>query len=436
MKKPDKTAIDFLSDPDEIEHRPLPRSARLTLHALAAVLLAALVWASLSRIDVVIAAQGRLVTPLPNIVVQPLEMSIIQSIDVRVGQVVKKGEKLATLDPTFTEADETQLRARVGSLDNQIQRMEAELAGTKLAGTDADSQLQARLAIERQANYAAQAKKLDESVSRLRASLDTNRRDQQGLASRVQVLREMEASQKKLVSQKYAVKGRLLEAQDRTLEAERALDVARSKQVELTRELAALEAEKQSFASGWRQKTMEELLAVTRERDALGEQLQKADRRSKMVSLTSPTDAVVLDIAKLSQGSVVQPAEKLVTLVPLGAELEAEVQINATDVGYLKTGDRTLVKLEAFPFQQHGMLEGTLRTVSEDAFRRDASSGAASYYLGRVNLGSSQLKGLPENTRLLPGMTLTAEIVVGKRSVISYFLWPLTKAVNESIREP
>ena len=437
----DSTALEFLPDADEIERRPLPRVTRITLHTVAAAMTCFLLWASFSEIDLVVVAHGRMVTPLPNIVVQPLETSIIQSIDVRSGQVVKKGERLATLDPTFTEADEAQLRTRLHSLDNQLQRMEAELSGNKAAGivaADADSLLQTRLSGERHASYAAQVRRLDETVGRLRAMLDTNRRDQQVLASRVRVLKEMESMQQELVDKKYAVRGRLLDAQDRLLEAERNMEMARNKQIEIGRELAATEAEKMSFESGWRQKLMEEVLSVSRERDTVNEQLQKAGKRNQLVVLSSPTDAVVLDIAKLSQGSVVQAAEKLFTLVPLAAELEAEVQIDSQDVGYLKLGDFTHVKLDAYPFQQHGMLDGTLRTISEDAFRREASAGSGvdAYYVSRVKLSNSRLKRMPAQAKMLPGMTLSAEIVVGKRSVMSYLLWPLTKAVSESLREP
>jgi hemolysin D len=437
----DELVIEFLPDADQIERSPLPRSARITLHVAAAALVSFLLWASLSEVDRVVIAHGRLVTPLPNIVVQPLETSIIQSIDVRSGQVVKKGERLATLDPTFTEADESQLRTRLHSLDNQLQRLEAELSGKKLTGAsaeDADSRLQTRLAAERHASYNAQVLRLEESISRLRASLETGRRDQQALASRVNVLKEMESIQQDLVAKKYAIRGRLLDAQDRRLEAERSMEMARNRQIEIGRELAALQAEKLSFKTGFRQKMMEELLSISRERDTVNEQLQKADKRSKLIVLTSPVDAVVLDIAKLSQGSVVQAAEKFFTLVPLEAELEAEVQIDSLDVGYVKVGDMSHIKFDAYPFQKHGTLDAELRTISEDAFRREvaAGSGMDAFYTSRIRLKSARLKNMPNHSKLLPGMTLTAEVVVGKRSVMSYLLWPLVRTLNESVREP
>ena len=435
------TRIEFLPDADEIERSPLPRYTQMILHVLLAALLIFIVWATFSKVDQVVAARGRLVTPLPNIVVQPLESSIIQSIDVRVGQVVKKGQRLATLDPTFTKADEAELRTRLSSLETQSHRLEDELAGGKLpanSGANMDSKLQAQLSSERRANYLAQLRKFEETEGKLRASIETNRLDQQALSARMKNLLEMEAMQEKLVAQKFSAPVRLLEERERRLGVERELQLAKNREAEIKRELSAFEAEKISFEKSWRQKTMEDLLATSRDRNALGEQLQKADKRNKMVTLVAPSDAVVLEIAKLSQGSVVSGAQALFTLVPLVAELEAEVQIDSLDVGYVKIGDTVHIKMDAYPFQKHGALEAKLRTVSEDAFRRDASAGQGldAYYLSRINLGSSRLSNMPEHARLLPGMTLTAEIVVGKRSVMSYLLWPLTKALNDSISEP
>ena len=440
-QKPDGTAVAFLPDADEIERRPLPWMARATLYILLALLASFLTWASLSEVDKVVVASGRLVTPLPNIVVQPLETAIIQRLDVRVGQVVKKGDRLATLDPTFTGADEAQLRTRLRSLDAQIARIQAELTGQarfEPTQTEADYLLQAQMFTERQANYRAQLTRMEENLGRLQASQETLRADQLSLKARIEPLREMETMQENLLAKQVGAKVMLLDARQRRMEVERDLQLAKNHEQELKRELAATEAEKTAFEKGWREKTMEDLLTTERERDGINEQLQKAAKRSQLVTLLSPTDAVVLDIAKLSQGSVVAAAEKLFTLVPLNATLEAEVQIDSLDVGYVQPGDVAHLKLAAYPFQRHGTLDGTVRTISEDAFRRDSSLGPGldAYYLSRIDFGDSRLKNMTEQARLLPGMTVTAEIAVGKRSVISYLLWPLTKALDESIREP
>jgi hemolysin D len=393
MTEPDnnKPVADFLADADEIEMRPLPRSAQVTLHLMLAALLCFVLWASFSKMDVIVSTRGHLTTVLPNIVVQPLETAVIQKIDVHIGQIVKKGDRLAMLDPTFPEADVIQLRTRLASYDTEIKRLQAELAGKGVpdkAGAGADNALQDQLSRQSQANYLAQMQSNSENIARLRAALDTNHRDQQGLQAQLNLQKEAEQMQADLVAQKYAVRQRLMEAQEKVIEVQRNVELNKNRELELQRELAAAEAQKRAFDTGWRQKLLEEMLNVERDRDAVIEQLQKADRLNSLVNLTAPADGVVLDIAKLSQGSVIRAAETLFTLVPIDSALEAEIQIEPDDIGYIKVGDTVHVKLDAFPFQKHGMLSGKIRNISEDAFKQDGGLDRrqGGYYLGRIHL--------------------------------------------------
>lgn len=442
-RRKDETEIDFLPDADAIERGPLPKFVRLTLHVLIGAFVFFILWACFSPVEKIVVAHGRLVNPLPNIVVQPLDTSIIQSIDVRVGQIVKKGQVLATLDPTFTAADEQQLRVRLESLDTQTAGLRAELAGQPGAVTNgtssADSLLQAQLSSERKGNFEAQKTKMDQNIARLKAGLETNKHDQQILAQRVKSLREVEAMQEQLMAEQFGAKMHLLEARDRRLEVERDMDLQRNKAIEMASELASAQAERAAFDKSWRQKTMEDLLSASRDRDGINEQLAKADKRHKMVQMVAPADGVVLEIGKLSVGSIVREAEPLFTLVPVGAELEAEVQIDSLDIGYIKPGALVHLKVDAFSFQQHGMLDGKVRTISQDAFKREQTDknggGLDAYYLSRIPY-TGKLKKMTPGAQLLPGMTLTAEIVVGHRTVMSYLLYPLTRALDESIREP
>lgn len=435
------TAIEYLPDADELERSPLPRAAQLTLQVLVLALVSFGTWATFSKIDLVVAASGRLVNPLPNVVVQPLETSIIKTIEVRSGQVVKAGDVLATLDSTFAQADEAQLRGRMESLSTQIQSMQQELSGNLApdhVGTSPDDRLQANLANERRGNYRAQQLKLTESAGRIRAALSTNRQDQALLTTRLKALKDMEAIQEKMVAQKYGAQIQLLEAQQRTKEVERDLQLVRSREAELQRELATFDAEKAAFERSWRQKTLEDLLGLTREHDALEQQLQKADKRTQRITMTAPIDAVVLEVAKLSPGSIVKEAETFFTLVPLDTKLQAEVQVGSMDVGYIKVGQPVRVKLDAYPFQKHGMIEAKITSISQDAFQKNAGSQTATdiYYLTKLSLDTSTLKNMNGKSPLLPGMTLTGEIVVGDRTIFSYLAWPITRGLDEAIREP
>ena len=430
---------EFLPDAQAIEQRDPPRSRRFTLYALLALVITAILWASLSEIDKLVIAQGRLVTPLPNLVVQPLEPGILKSIEVRVGQVVRKGEVLATLDPTFATADTSQLTSRRDTLALEIDRLEAELsghAGTGAAGDAPQRQLQADLLAERQAGYAARLRQFEETIAGLRASLETNRRDQQALARQVKSLADLEAMHLALETKQMGSKANLLEVQTQRLQVERDHTLAVNRQEEITRQISATQAERETFIKTWRQDAMEKLSTARQQRDESNELLAKARRRSELDTLSAPADAIVLELGKRSVGSVVQDAEPMFVLVPLDAPLEAEVEVSPADVGEIRVGDSARIKIDAYPFQKHGTITGKVLNVSADTFsRQNAMGGQGYYYLARLSLEDTKLQHVPSPTRLLPGMTLTGEIITGKRTVISYFLYPVIRVLDESLRE-
>jgi hemolysin D len=132
----------------------------------------------------------------------------------------------------------------------------------------------------------------------------------------------------------------------------------------------------------------------------------------------------------------VQDAEPMFVLVPLDAPLEAEVEVSPADVGEIRVDDAARIKIDAYPFQKHGTIKGKVINVSADTFSRQNGFGGPSYYyLARLSLEDTHLQHLPAPTRLLPGMTLTGEIVTGKRTVISYFVYPVIRILDESLRE-
>lgn len=433
----DAKAVDFLPDADEIERTPIYRGVSVTLRALLVMLAVMLLWASVSEIDQVVTARGKLVTPLPNIVVQPIETALIETLPVRMGQVVKKGDVLATLDPTFSAADLAQVKDRLESLDAEVRRLEAEKEGRGFQfGSGRDEVLQGSLATERLAGYKARLLQFDENIERLKSAISSNAQDIKTLESRVQSLREIEVMNETLAQKQFQSRRAFLESRDRRLEVESDLLNAKNRAQEVRRELASVEADRSAFTKENRQKILGDLVNVRRERDAAAEQLLKADRRNRLITLTAPMDAVVLEVAKRSPGSIIREAEPFFTLIPLDAELEAEVQIDTADIASVSVNNPVRVKIDAFPFQKHGIIQGQLEKLSQDAFAREGNQSGGAYYLGRVALGEVVFRNLDRPARLLPGMSMSAEIVIGKRTIISYLLYPMVRTMDEAAREP
>ena len=93
------------------------------------------------------------------------------------------------------------------------------------------------------------------------------------------------------------------------------------------------------------------------------------------------------------------------------------------------------IKLDALPFQKYGSLQGKVLLISEDTVKAEDGKSEPTYRI-KVEITERDLRSVPENFRLIPGMTGTAEITVGKRKVISYFVYPIARALDNSFKEP
>jgi hemolysin D len=438
-QKVDETELDFVSAADRIERKPIARGLPVTLYLLLAGMATGLAWAGLSRVDEVVTARGRLISTDTHLVLQPSESAQIESIKASVGQFVRKGEVLVVFDSTNVGADLGQVRDRLRSLDAQVRRLEAERDGRAFVAQPGDEDAsQRQIEQQRAANHKARLDRFSESLARARKGLEFNASEIKALEDRLAALREIETMNEDLVAKQFQSRRSLLDTRERRLDADRTLASARSRTNELRQELAALEADRAAYVAEYSQRLLEELVTARRERDALAQQVVKADRRSTLNTLAAPVDGTVLEVAKVAKGSVVREAQALVTIVPQDASVEAEVRVENADVAGVKEGDAVRVKIDAFPFQRHGILEGRVRKLSPDTPSEQPPSGPAQppgQYLARVEIDSSALRARDRAGKLIPGMTLTAEILTGQRTVLSYLTDPLVRMQHEALTE-
>jgi multidrug efflux pump subunit AcrA (membrane-fusion protein) len=129
--------------------------------------------------------------------------------------------------------------------------------------------------------------------------------------------------------------------------------------------------------------------------------------------------------------------DPLFTLVPLDAPLEADINVNARDIGFIKVGDTVRLKLDAYRFLQHGTAKGVIKTISEGSFTLDDNNQPVEpYFKVRVRITDVHLHNVPPDFRLIPGMTLTGDIMVGRRTILSYLVEGALRTGSEAMREP
>lgn len=443
---PDRIVRLFQSETAEIIEAREPFGVRATLYVVAGFFVAMIVVAMVTRLDrVVTSTAGEIVTTEPTVVLQALDPSLIKTIAVHEGQHVKAGEVLATLDPTFAAADVGALKQQVASLDAQIERCEAELSNRPYdpppnpdPATDRYAQLQKSYYLQRKAQYDDQIRSYDEQIAQVTATIAKLQNNEARYTDRARLAKEVEEMRATLAAAQVGSRLNLLAATDQKTELLRNLEYDRNSLVESQHQLQATTATRNAFTEQWLGEASKEEVTARNQRDTALQQLQKATKHKDLVRLTAPEDLVVLKMAKLSVGSVLKEGDPLIYLAPLHSPVEAEVHILTRDIGFIRTGDPVRVKLDAFNFIEHGMAEGKVRWISEGSFSSadDNHPTAPPYYRVRVEFTNTDLHNVPEGFRLIPGMTLTADVHIGTRSVFMYIINGAVQGMNEAMREP
>lgn len=432
----------FQSHTQAVLTRVMPQRSFGFLYAVAGMLLLSFILMAVVSLDRVVSGTGSIVPVEGSLFVQPLDRSIVREIKVREGDLVRKGQILATLDPTFAKANLEQFELRGVANQAMVERLQAEVDGQSYVPSrkDADSDLQISIHNQRQAELRQSLTDFDARITALKASEASARAsasnyDQQlAIATRIKDMRT-ELEQKGFGSKLNT----MIATSDRTA-VQRQMQESQHQATQIRSEIAALRAQREAFVSKWRNDAGLQLATARRQLNDDKGEATKARKFSDYVNLVAPEDGVVLDIGEASIGSIIDPGQSqkpLFTITPIRGRLEAELAVNSKDIGFIERGQKVTVKLDAYDFLRHGTAQGDITSISEGSFTHDSSGMQREpFFKVRVRINDTKLTNVPRDFRLIPGMTLTGDILVGKRTILSYLLTGAQRASSEAMREP
>ncbi len=450
-QKIDRALIEFQPDHVEIEQRSVAGGARWTLYTVIAMIVGAVLWASWAEVDQIVQCNGKLRTVDEPIMIQASSSAPIKSIDVKFGDRVTVGQVIATLDSTFSESDLRQLESNIQSVQATRARLEAEQDETEFSVKghlhQLDWKMEQRVFLERGRELEAKIKEFESENNKLQVQRENNLNETEITMRRLGKLKQLEKQYRDLfdIGSKSMVDVMNLELQTQDIEGK--LEKSKSVGRELVMDVDSLSKRRAAYVASWRSKIASEMITAIKEEKKLSEELTKAKRANQLSRIVVPhhekyKEFVVLEVADSTVGSSVKPGEALFKLVPYNAPLELEIEVQGKDIARIRDGDSVRVKVNTFPFQKHGTLDGTIRTISYGAFEKQSANGASlggesANFIARVALAQPiQLQNVPNDFRLVPGMTVQAEVKVGKRKVISFFLYPLIRYLDTGLREP
>jgi hemolysin D len=433
-------AHQFKGDAAAIEEAPMPVSAHAVLYVIVTLLALAMLWAVFGTLDRIVVAQGKIATRTPMIVMQPFTTSRITQLHVKPGDHVRKGQVLVSFDPAFALADQAALEQKVRGRTAEIDRIMAEMAGAStfpVAAKDGvERNTQAQIFAQEMAQFSSEMAVRDSRVGAIETQLRAVNANMPGLRNQLAIAKKVTGIQTYLLSQKAAAELDLMRAQNSEIDAETRLRDAQADSQKYSQQRAEVEAERRTYRDKWRSDHNQQLLQARQDLAEASEALNKARRMKDYTKLISPVSATVLEIADRSVGSVLREAETLVTLVPDAADLYVEASVPSRDVGYLKVGNLVRVKLETYPFQRYGTVDGVLDVISADSIPLKQDEKSQFFYRAQIRPTSPPNELVRRGIHLRPGLVVTAEIKTGKRSIASYILDPVLRTTDESLREP
>jgi HlyD family secretion protein len=442
-------ALAFAPDLVRVEREapsPLPR---VVLYVLLTLFVLMLLWAVFGKLDIVAVSEGKLIPQSFIKIVQPAEAGIVREILVAEGAVVKEGDVLVRMDTKLSDADARTLDAELVRKRLQLRRIDAELKGARLTRAaddpaDVAEQVAAQLAARRQAYLDALGA---EQAVRAKAEHDlaSATEIEAKLMQTTPILREQEKAWDQLAKEGYAGRLLALDRQKSRIEAEQELK-AQSRNVQsLKATIAQADKRIAQIDSNYRQQLHNERADADAQYEKLRQDRDKQQHRHALLELKAPYAGIVKDLATHTAGTVLAPGAIVLTLVPQNEPLLGEVWISNADAGFVRAGQTARVKIAAYPFQKYGMLDALVRQVSADAQDRSApgdsspmSSGKASgafAYRALIAVDPERVEPGRVPLKLVAGMLVTAEVHIGKRSVLEYLLSPVQKVTSEAARE-
>ena len=423
--------------------KPMARSQWL-LWAVAGIIIWFLVWASFAKVDKIVRGEGKVVPSSHVQVMQNLEGGIVESILIKPGEVVKKGQVLIQLDNTLFASSFDEQQSQEGNLSAQVARLSAEAFNKPFDITQATlPKTSAYLwpLYEREKNLFDSRKKqlatskiiLDQKIKQSRLEYKQTENQIDSFQATYKLLKQEIALMQPLVKKGVASELDLLKMQREASESLSKIQGAQHTLPKLASQIDENLSKKVEAEQRFQIEAEKELNATLAKLEQIASTQTALADRVKRTSITAPVDGTVSELLVTSLGEVVQPGSDLVKIVPLNDQLVIETKIAPKDIGFLYPGLKAKVKFTAYDFSIYGGLEGELMTLSADTLQDEERN---SFYVARIITEKNHLSSESKPLALLPGMLSSVDIIVGQHTVMGYLTKPIFKTQQSALTEP
>ncbi|OAN43993.1 membrane-fusion protein [Paramagnetospirillum marisnigri] len=411
---------------------------RFTMLVASVTTAAFVVWAALTEIPEIASAEGNVIPSGQIQSIQHLEGGIIQEIVVKEAEIVEAGQVIVRLNPAQAISDLEQTRAREASLLIKAERLRAfaEERQPDFSGMPPGYE---RLIADNMAIFASQNQARDTARSVISSQIDQKRSDLKLLQNQEISLREQLGPLQEEMTMRQELVAKGLVSRVVYLDTKRELsrvqgEVARLIGQEVTARGALMEVENRLIDSNssLQKQTMDEMGVTVNELAQVQESIGRLEDRVKRLDVVSPVRGIVKGLAVKNQGAVIAPGGQVCDIVPIEDEMKIDAKVTTKDVGHLKIGQPVKVKVTTYDFARYGAAEGTLTKISASSFTDEKGNP---FFKAVIVLHQNYVGKVPGRFMVHPGMTVTAEIITGEKTLLQYMLKPIFTQIQQSFHE-
>ena len=433
---------ELIQDIKEASKRQSSRLARLLLRAMILMFVTFVAWAAFFNIEEVTRGDGKVVASSQTQVVANLEGGIVNAVLVREGDRVEKGQALLRLDNAPAQAQYRDNRAKYFSLTAQVARLTAELSG---AMVDFPQELareapevvrqESALMIARRQQLEAQMQILREQRKQRQQELIDLRGKAVKLGQQLRLTQEQLDILEPLAAEGLAPRVDVIRAQREMTGTETDLDSARNQIPRAEAAVGEAERKLDERMATFKAETQKEL----NERRTLLEgvtELQSSDRdRIRRTELVAPMRGTVKQIYVKTVGGVVKAGQDVIELVPVEDTLLVEIKVRPSDVGFVHLGQHASVKVTAFDYALYGQLNAKVEDISADSIVDERDKSGEAFFRVRLRTEKTTVGTDARPLPIHPGMTVSADIQTGERTVLTYLMKPIFKTLTSAMGE-
>lgn len=416
----------------EIEEAPVSPLGRFTFWTLVALIVVTALWLFIGQVDIVVNARGIIVPDGDAKIIQPLDTGVVRQILIKEGDFVKKGQLLIAIDTSTTDAQLQTVNKNLEQSKLEAQRLKASGNGEQFNSSNNET-------IE---EFEVQKKIYEENLLVLKSSISAKEQEI------IQLNRQIDS----IIAQKRDYEFQLKNAQEREKRLANVIDIIAYNQYEEAREklnslkesvnrseaeIGRLQSQKRQIQdeiahvkADFRSQnltTFSEVQKRINELQANKEQIEFSNINQK---ITAPCDGYIDKLLIHTIGGIVTPAQELIALTPIETPMLIKAQVLNKDIGFIRVGMPVSIKVDTYDFQKYGILDGTVKSISQNSIEDEKLGPIYEIYI-IPKKDTFIIDG--NEKKISAGMTLNAEIEIGKRRIIEFFIYPLIKYMDEGI---